>query len=80
MNIAVHPAALERCIPADPREAVRDRYRDLATQDRPGDPCAVPFDARRVPFRQSFGGSILIGLAGVMVFCGLIWTLVEWVS
>jgi len=44
------------------------------TNEASGRSWHVP-EASRVTFRQSFGGSILIGLAGVMVFCGLIWTL-----
>lgn len=35
-----------RIIPADPREAVRDVYRRFASEDRPGDPWAMPFDPR----------------------------------
>jgi len=35
---------------------------------------------RRVPFRQSLGGSIVIGLSGLMVFCALIWMAAEMVS
>lgn len=31
-------------IPADPHDAVRDRYRDLSCQDRPGDPNVIPDD------------------------------------
>lgn len=49
MNL--HPEALDRIVPADPCEAVRARYAEFATEERPGDPWAVPFDARDEPSR-----------------------------
>jgi len=39
-----------RIIPSHPWEAVRERYRELASQVRPGDPRAVPFEPRRTRF------------------------------
>lgn len=63
--------------------AARPEYRramNLAARPMPILAGEVAEIRRRVPFRQSFGGSILIGLAGVMVFCGLIWTLAEALS
>jgi hypothetical protein len=38
-------------IPADPLDAVRDRYRELECEERPGDPWLVEFDPAREPFR-----------------------------
>lgn len=54
-----------RIIPADPREAVRDRYRDLACQDRPGDPNIIPFDPREE--REPTNPVIFLAAMAVMV-------------
>ena len=40
------PDTLDRILERDPWEATRDRYAQLATEDRPGSPYQVPFDAR----------------------------------
>jgi len=42
--MTMHPDALDRMIPRSPWEATRDRYAELANDDRPGDPNA--FDPR----------------------------------
>lgn len=39
-------------LPPDPRDSVRDRYRELETEDRPSNPYDVPFDPR--PSRAAF--------------------------
>lgn len=36
-----------RVIPAEPWAEARERYRELACEDRPGDPWSVPFMPRR---------------------------------
>jgi hypothetical protein len=44
--MTMHPDALDRIVEADPWEAARARYAELATDDRPGDPLEIPFDPR----------------------------------
>lgn len=61
-----------RIIPSHPWEAVRERYRELAAQVRPGDPRAVPFEPRRLPVNLIRVSLQLV--AGLMVF-GLLWKL-----
>lgn len=74
MNL--HPEALDRIVPADPCEAVRARYAEFATEERPGDPWAVPFDARRAGPR-----AFVIVTACQLVACALavagVWTVLS---
>lgn len=57
--------ALHHILPPDPREAVSDAYRQLACEERPGNPYAVPFDPRVVP---GSGIRRLIGFAAFILF------------
>lgn len=56
-----------RIIPSHPWEAVRERYRELAAQVRPGDPRTVPFKPRRLPVNlirvslQFAAGAVVLG-------------------
>lgn len=56
-----------RIIPSHPWEAVRERYRELASQVRPGDPRAVPYQPHRLPVNliraslQLVAGAIALG-------------------
>lgn len=64
--MSLHPEAIDRIVEPEPFAAVRARYADLACDDRPGDPWAVPFDAREEPARFAIwiavGAVLLIGL------------------
>lgn len=61
-----------RTIPSHPWEAVRERYRELAAQVRPGDPRAVPFEPRRVPVNLI---RVSLQLAVGLIVLGLLWKL-----
>lgn len=61
-----------RTIPSHPWEAVRERYRELAAQVRPGDPRAVPFEPRRVPVNLI---RVSLQLAAGLIVFGLLWKL-----
>lgn len=61
-----------RTIPSHPWEAVRERYRDLAAQVRPGDPRAVPFEPRRPPVNLI---RVSLQLAAGLTVLGLLWKL-----
>jgi len=62
-----------RIIPSHPWEAVRERYRDLASQVRPGDPRTVPFEPRRLPVNLIRASLQLV--AGAVVLGSLWWLL-----
>lgn len=61
-----------RTIPSHPWEAVRERYRELAVQVRPGDPRAVPFEPRRLPVNLI---RVSLQLAAGLIVLGLLWKL-----
>jgi len=65
--MTMHPDTLDRMVPASPWEATRARYAELATDDRPGDPLEVPFDARDEPRPMVWAivAVLLIGVAFV---------------
>jgi hypothetical protein len=54
-----------RIIPAEPWAEARERYRDLACQDRPGDPNIIPFDPREE--REPSNPVIFLAAMAVMV-------------
>ena len=58
-----------RTIPSHPWEAVRERYRELAAQVRPGDPRAVPFEPRR----RRFAVRTAIQFAACALFTAAVW-------
>jgi hypothetical protein len=45
------PDTLDRIVEREPYAEARARYAELATEDRPGSPYQVPFDARPRPSR-----------------------------
>ena len=61
-----------RIIPAEPFAAARDRYRKLATEDRPGDPWAVPFDAREGQTARPILWSVIAGLFFLILLIGAV--------
>lgn len=61
-----------RTIPSHPWEAVRERYRDLAAQVRPGDPRSIPFEPRRLPVNLI---RVSLQLAAGLIVLGLLWKL-----
>lgn len=61
-----------RTIPSHPWEAVRERYRELAAQVRPGDPRSVPFEPRRLPVNLI---RVSLQLAAGLIVLGLLWKL-----
>jgi hypothetical protein len=61
-----------RTIPSHPWETVRERYRELAAQVRPGDPRTVPFEPRRLPVNLI---RVSLQLAAGLIVLGLLWKL-----
>ena len=61
-----------RIIPSHPWEPVRERYRELAAQVRPGDPRSVPFEPRRLPVNLI---RVSLQLAAGLIVLGLLWKL-----
>lgn len=58
-----------RIIPSHPWEAVRERYRDLAAQVRPGDPRAIP----EAPPRRPFATVTAVQFAACALFVAAAW-------
>jgi hypothetical protein len=62
-------------LPPDPRDSVRDRWRELDTEDRPGSPFDVPFDPR--PSRAAFWIRTACQLAAVTAFTATVWIILS---
>jgi hypothetical protein len=60
-------------LPPDPRESVRDSYRTLETEDRPGNPYDTPFDPR--PSRMAFWIRTACQFVSVAAFTYAFWRL-----
>lgn len=59
-------------LPADPRDDVRERWRDFSTQERPGDPWAEPFDVNPPSSFPVLTVAIAVTLIGMALVGGLV--------
>ena len=69
------PDTLDRIVERDPWEATRDRYAELATEDRPGSPYQVPFDPRPAPRLRL--AVVAIQFVACALFVGAVWAVLS---